>query len=188
MNNKYYLWLTLCVTLVGCERLETDLLQAPNDSELDRYGLESVKLGDKQTDATTALNALLDRPLQCQKTITGLDNSRKTFALTQCQAAGTGEVGHLWNERLTALSATFVENQLCELRLQLKTSGDYEALYDQYGKKILNLFGKPDDSSAKSVRWQREGDVTTLQDLGDGKVSLQITNQRVMQALHHRGE
>lgn len=189
MNHKHYLLAVVLLTVVGCDRLEKDVLNAPADNELDRYGLESVKLGDQKRIASKPLNALLNQPMQCQSGVTGVGNTRKAFALETCHATlSEGSVGQLWNEKLTEFKAIFVENQLCSLELQLRTSGNYEALYTQHGQKILNLFGKPDDASSTSVRWQREGDETMLQDLGNGNIRLTITNKQVMQALHHTGE
>ena len=190
MKTKPYLLAAMLLWgLTGCDRLEKDMLAAPSDDEIDRYGLETVKLGDKKSTATAPLNALLNQPMQCQSTVTGLGNSRKAFTLEECTATPlNGTVGKLWDEKLTAFKATFVENQLCRLELQLQTSGDYAALYDQYGKKILNLFGKPDDSTATSVRWQRDSDEATVKNLGNGNVAINITNKQVMQSLHHTGK
>lgn len=187
-TTNYILAALMLWGLAGCERLEKDMLAAPNDDQLDRYGLDTVKLGDKRAVAGTQLQTLLDQPMQCKTSKTGVGETRKAFALEECIAVSTnGQVGKLWDEKLTALSATFIENQLCELRLQLQTSGDYTVLYDKHGKKILNLFGKPDETSSKSVQWQREGDEVTVQDLGEGSVSVAIRNKKVMQALHHKG-
>lgn len=185
---NYCLTALLLFAVAGCDRLEKDMLSAPDDATLDRYGLDDVKLGDQRAQATQHLQALLDKPLQCKTGKTGVGEKRKAYALEECNAVPVnGEVGKLWDEKLSFLKAVFVENQLCSLEMQLKTSGDYEALYDTHGKKILNLFGKPDETSAKGVTWQREGDEAILKDLGNGKVSVEIRNKRVMQALHHKG-
>lgn len=178
----------LLLTVAGCDRLEKDMLSAPDDATIDRYGLDAVKLGDKRVEAGAQLQALLDKPMQCTPGKTGLGDKRKAYALEECSATPVnGEVGKLWDEKLSFFKAVFVENQLCSLELQLKTSGDYEKLYDAHGKKILNLFGKPDEVTAKEVVWQREGDEATLKDLGNGRVNLEIRNKKVMQALHHKG-
>jgi hypothetical protein len=177
----------LMLSLTGCERLEKDMLAAPDDDQLQRYGLDSVKLGDKRTEAAQHLQALLKQPLQCKSGKTGLGDQRKAYITETCTATPVnGQVGTLWDEKLTALSATFVENQLCQLSIQLQTSGDYTALYDKHGKKILNLFGKPDETSAQRVQWLRQGDEAIVKDKGEGKVSLEISNKQVMQALHHK--
>ena len=42
VNHKHYLLAVALLTVVGCGRLEKDVLNAPADNELDRYGLESV--------------------------------------------------------------------------------------------------------------------------------------------------
>lgn len=178
----------LLFAVAGCDRLEQDMLAAPDDATLDRYGLDTFKLGDKRAEAGKQLDALLDKPMQCTLGKTGLGDSRKAFRLEECVAVPVaGEVGKLWGEKLSFLKAVFVEDQLCSLELQLKTAGNYEALYDAHGKKIINLFGKPDEASVKNVRWQREGDEAVLKDLGAGKVGIDIRNKKVMQALHHHG-
>lgn len=178
----------LLFAVAGCDRLEQDMLSAPDDASLDRYGLDTVKLGDKRAEAGKQLETLLDKPMQCKPGKTGLGDKRKAYILEECSAVPVaGEVGKLWGEKLSFFKAVFVENQLCSLELQLKTSGDYTALYDAHGKKILNLFGKPDEATAKGVTWQREGDEAIVKDLGDGKISVEIRNKKVMQALHHKG-
>lgn len=178
----------LMFAVAGCDRLEQDMLAAPDDSQLDRYGLDAVKLGDKRADAGKQLESLLNKPLQCKPGKTGLGDQRKAYQMEECQAVPVnGLVGKLWDQKITELQAVFVENQLCGLTLQLQTSGSYETLYDAHGKKILSLFGKPDDVGTKEVKWQREGDETVMRDLGDGKISIDISNKKVMQALHHKG-
>lgn len=185
---NYCLSALLLFAVAGCDRLEKDVLSAPDDATLDRYGLDDVKLGDKRAEAGKQLQALLSKPMQCKPGKTGLGDSRKAYVLEECSAAPVnGEVGKLWDEKLTFFKAIFVENQLCSLELQLKTSGNHEALYDAHGKKILNLFGKPDEATSKEVTWQREGDEATLKDLGDGRINVEIRNKKVMQALHHKG-
>jgi hypothetical protein len=185
---NYCLSALLLFAVAGCDRLEKDMLSAPDDATLDRYGLDNVKLGDKRAEAGKQLQALLDKPMQCKPGKTGLGDKRKAYLFEECSAApANGEVGKLWDEKLSFFKAVFVEDQLCSLELQLKTSGDYEALYDAHGKKILSLFGKPDETNAKGVTWQREGDEAILKDLGEGKVGVEIRNKKVMQALHHKG-
>lgn len=185
---NYCLTALLLFAVAGCDRLEQDMLSAPDDASLNRYGLDTVKLGDSQTDAAKQLQALLDKPWQCKTGKTGVGDKRKAYIMEECNAVPVnGEVGKLWDEKLGFLKAVFVENQLCSLELQLKTSGDQEALYAAHGKKILNLFGKPDEMDTKKVRWQRETDEAILKDLGNGKVGLEIRNKQVMQALHHKG-
>lgn len=179
----------LLLGLAGCDRLERDKLAAPDDSQLGRYGLDSIKLGDKRAEVSKQLQALLDQPLRCKSGTSGLGKQRKAFVTEQCDAVpANGKVGKVWDETATQLSAFFVENQLCSLRFQLKTSGDYTALYDKHGQKILNLFGKPDEVSTEEILWQREGDEVTLKALGDGKVAVEIRNKKVMQALHHKSD
>lgn len=188
-TTNYLLAALLLLGLAGCDRLEKDILSAPDDDQLDRYGLDDVKLGDKRAEAGKQLEALLAKPLQCKTGKTGLGDNRKAYALEECKAvAVNGQVGKLWDEKVTFMEAVFVENQLCSLQMQLQTNGDYEALYDAHGKKILNLFGKPDETSSKEVKWQREGDETLLKDLGNGKIAIDIRNKKVMQALHHKGD
>lgn len=184
---KYCLSAFLAFALVGCDRLEQDMLAAPDDAELDRYGLSDVKLGDQRTEAVEALEGLLTTQLQCKQQPAGLGQKRKAYILEECQAIPqSGEVGKLWGESLTILNATFIENQLCNLEFQLQTSGDYEALYTAHGKKILNLLGKPDDVSTTAISWTRDTDKAILKNLGNGRVNLLISNQRVMNALHHK--
>ncbi len=164
------------------------MLSAPDDATLGRYGLDTPKLGDKRVEAGKQLDALLNKPMQCTLGKTGLGDNRKAYLLEECSGVLVGgDVGTLWGEELSFFKAVFVEDQLCSLELQLKTSGDYAALYDTHGKKIINLFGKPDEANTKGVRWQREGDEAVLKDLGDGKVGFEIRNKKVMQALHHKG-
>lgn len=185
---NYCLSALLLFTVAGCDRLEKDMMAAPDDSMLDRYGLEDVKLGDKKSAVAQELQAMLANPMQCTTGKTGLGDKRKAYAMEECEGiAANGEVGALWDEKLTFFKATFVEDQLCSLEMQLKTSGDYEALYDAHGKKILNLFGKPDEASTSKVSWYRQGDEAVLKDLGDGKINIEIRNKKVMQALHHKG-
>ena len=188
MKTTHYLLTALLVLgLAGCERIEKDLLAAPDDDQLQRYGLDSVKLGDKRAQAGEHLQALLKQPLQCKSGKSGLGEQRKAFVTETCTATAVdGQVGTLWDEKLTALSAIFVENQLCQLSIQLQTSGDYTALYDKHGKKILNLFGKPDETTTQQVQWLRQGDEVIVQDKGEGKVVVEIRNKKVMQALHHK--
>lgn len=187
-TTNYFLAALLMFTVAGCDRLEKDMLSAPDDSQLDRYGLDDVKLGDNRVEAGKKLEALLGKPLVCKQGKTGLGDNRRAYVMEECSGvASNGEVGKLWDEKLTFFKATFVENQLCSLDVQLQTSGNNEALYDKHGKKILNLFGKPDETEGKKVLWQREDDETVLKDLGNGKVSLEIRNKKVMQALHHAG-
>ena len=184
----YCLSALLLFAVAGCDRLEQDMLSAPDDTSIDRYGLDTVKLGEKRPEAVKQLQALLDKPMQCKPGKTGLGDKRKAYRLEECSATpANGSVGKLWGENLSFFKAVFVEDQLCSLELQLNTTGDYEALYDVHGKKILNLFGKPDEAKATGVLWQRESDEATLKDLGDGKVRLEIRNKQVMQALHHKG-
>lgn len=178
----------LLFAVAGCDRLEQDMLSAPDDTTLERYGLDTLKLGDKRADAGKALDALLTKPLQCTTGKTGLGDKRKAYVLEECNALPVaGVVGELWGEKLSFLKAVYVEDQLCSLEMQLKTSGDYATLYDTHGKKILNLFGKPDEANPKGVTWQREDDETIVKDLGNGKISVEIRNKKVMQALHHKG-
>lgn len=185
---SYIFAAVLLLMAAGCGRVEKDMLSAPDDDQLGRYGLDTVKLGDQRAEAGKQLEALLDQPLHCTHGITGLGDNRKAYTTETCVATPlNGQAGKLWDEKVTALSAFFVENQLCKLSVQLQTSGDYNALYDKHGKHILNLFGKPDEAGDKNVLWQRHGDQTTMQDMGDGKVSVDISNTRVMQALHHQG-
>lgn len=188
MKTIHYLLTALLVMgLTGCDRLEQDKLAAPDDDQLQRYGLDNVKLGDKRADAGKQLETLLKQPLQCKTTKAGLGDQRKAYIVETCTAkAVDGQVGALWDEKLTALSAIFVENQLCQLTIQLQTSGDYHALYDKYGKKILNLFGKPDKTTTQHVQWLRHGDEVLVQNKGQGSVVVEIRNQKVMQALHHQ--
>ncbi len=186
-TTHYLLTALLIMGLAGCERLEKDMLAAPDDDQLQRYGLDSVKLGDKRAEAGKQLQTLLKQPLQCKSGKAGLGDQRKAYITETCTAkAVDGQVGTLWDEKLTALSATFVENQLCQLTIQLQTSGDYTALYDKHGKKILNLFGKPDETSTQQVQWLRQGDEVIVQDKGKGNVTVEIRNKKVMQALHHQ--
>lgn len=189
-TTNYLLAASILLFIVGgCGRVEKDMLTAPDDDQLDRYGLDAVKLGDKRADAGKQLDALLSKPMQCKPGKTGLGDKRKAYITEDCTAVPVdGLVGKLWDEKLTRFSATFVENQLCHLKLELQTSADYEALYDKHGKKIINLFGKPDETGMQSVKWQRQGDEVTVQDLGDGKVAVDISNKKVMQALHHKGD
>lgn len=178
----------LLFAVTGCDRLEQDMLSAPDDATLGRYGLDTPKLGDKRVEAGKQLDALLNKPMQCTLGKTGLGDNRKAYLLEECSGVLVGgDVGTLWGEKLSFFKAVFVEDQLCSLELQLKTSGDYAALYDTHGKKIINLFGKPDEANTKGVRWQREGDEAVLKDLGDGKIGFEIRNKKVMQALHHKG-
>jgi hypothetical protein len=164
------------------------MLSAPDDTTLERYGLDTLKLGDKRAIASKAFDTLLVKPLQCKTGKTGLGDKRKAYLLEECNAVPVaGEVGELWGEKLSFLKAVYVEDQLCSIELQLKTSGDYTALYDAHGKKILNLFGKPDEATSKEVMWQREGDEAIVKDLGNGKIGVEIRNKQVMQALHHKG-
>jgi hypothetical protein len=184
----YCLSALLLFAVAGCDRLEQDMLSAPDDTSIDRYGLDTVKLGDKRPAAGEQLQALLDQPMQCKPGKTGLGDKRKAYVMEECNALPIdGSVGKLWDEKLSFLKAVYVEDQLCSLELQLKTSGDYEALYNAHGKKIINLLGKPDEVTAKGIRWQRETDEAILKDLGDGKVRLEFRNKQVMQALHHQG-
>jgi hypothetical protein len=184
----YCLSALLLFAVAGCDRLEQDMLSAPDDATLDRYGFETVKLGDKRVEAVKSLETLLRVPLECKLGKTGLGDKRKAYLLEECKVTPVnGEVGKLWDEKLSFFKAVFVEDQLCSLEVQMKTSGNYEALYDAHGKKIINLFGKPDEIEVKGVVWQRENDEAVLKDLGDGKVSLDIRNKKVMQALHHKG-
>lgn len=185
---NYCLTAFLLVTAAGCDRLERDMANAPDDSSIERYGLENTKLGDSRSNVTQQLQTLLTQPLQCTTGKTGLGEQRKAFALEECTAVPTnGVVGKLWDEPLSFLKATFIEDQLVGLELHVKTSGDYQALYEAHGSKILNLFGKPDATSSKQVQWQREGDEALLNDLGEGKIGLEIRNKKVMQGLHHQG-
>lgn len=185
---NYCLSALLVFAVAGCDRLEEDMLSAPDDSMLDRYGLDNVKLGDKRSQATEALQTLLANPMKCTPGKAGLGETRKAFATEECEGiAADGEVGALWDEKVTYLKATFVENRLCSLDIQLKTSGDREALYDAHGKKILSLFGKPDEATTTRVSWYRDGDEAVLKDLGNGKINVEIRNKKVMQALHHQG-
>ena len=184
----YCLSALLLFAVAGCDRLEQDMLSAPDDTTLDRYGLDTLKLGDKRAEAGKQLDALLDKPMQCTPGKTGLGDKRKAYLLEECSGVPVaGEVGKLWGEKLSFFKAVFVEDQLCSLELQLKTSGDYAALYDAHGKKIINLFGKPDEANTKGLRWQREGDDAVLKDLGGGNISFEIRNKKVVQALHHKG-
>ncbi|MFN3785463.1 MAG: hypothetical protein ACK4RS_01355 [Thiothrix sp.] len=185
---NYCLTTFLLVTAAGCDRLERDIANAPDDSGIERYGLENAKLGDSRDKVTQQLQTLLAQPLQCAEGKTGLGEQRKAFVLEECTAVSSnGVVGRLWDEPLSFLKATFIENQLVGLELHVKTSGDYQALYEAHGNKILNLFGKPDETASKQVQWQREGDEALLNDLGGGKVGLEIRNKKVMQGLHHKG-
>lgn len=187
-TTNYLIAALMMLVMAGCDRLERDIASAPDDSQLGRYGLDDVKLGDKRADAGKQLEALLSQPLQCKTGKTGLGDKRKAYAMEECKAASAhGQVGTLWDEKVTWLEAVFVENQLCSLQVQLQTDGDYEALYDAHGKKILSLFGKPDETATNAVTWQREGDETVMKDLGNGKIALDIRNKKVMQALHHKG-
>jgi hypothetical protein len=189
VKTKLYIlaaWLLLVVT--GCGQVEKDMLAAPNGDSFDRYGLDTVKLGDKRAEVGKQLQALLAQPLQCNAGKNGMGDTHKAYATEACAGvAVNGQVGTLWGEKITQLSAVFVENQLCSLTVQLQTSGDYEALYDKHGQKIINLFGKPDEIGTKAVWWQRSGDEVRLQDLGKGAVSVDIRNKAVMSALHHQG-
>lgn len=184
---NYTMAALLALAVVGCERLERDVATAPDDAAVGRYGLEEVKLGGQRAVVVPQLQAWLQQPLQCKTGQTGLGQQRKAFVLEECQAvAKDGVTGKLWGEKLTALQATFVENQLVKLSLQLQTAGDYQALYEAHGSKVLSALGKPDEATAKQVRWQREHDEAVFKDLGGGKVGLDIYNKTVMQGLHHK--
>ncbi len=68
MKTKLYIlaaWLLLVVT--GCGQVEKDMLAAPNGDSFDRYGLDTVKLGDKRAEVGKQLQALLAQPLQCTR-------------------------------------------------------------------------------------------------------------------------
>jgi hypothetical protein len=178
----------LLFTASGCRQVEKDVLSAQDDDQFERYGLDTVKLGGQRAEAGKQLEALLNQPLQCKRGTATLGDKHKAYATETCVAVPVnGQAGQLWDENVTALSAVFVENQLCKLSIQLQTSGDYQALSDKHGMKILNLFGKPDELVDRKVVWQRHGDQTTMQDMGNGKVSVDISNARVMQVLHHSG-
>ncbi len=189
MKTTTYLMAALMVlVMAGCDRLERDISSAPDDSQLGRYGLDEVKLGDARAEAGKQLEALVNQPLQCKTGKTGLGDKRKAYVMEECKAVPVkGQVGTLWGEKLTWLEAVFVENQLCSLQVQLQTDGDYEALYDAHGKQILSLFGKPDKTAVNAVTWLRDGDETVMKDLGKGRIALDIRNKKVMQALHHKG-
>lgn len=187
MKKTTFLLATLLLSAItGCDRLEKDMLAAPTDDQLDRYGLEDVKLGDKRADAAPKLEALLDQPWQCQSGKTGLGDKRRAYMTEECTAVvNNSKAGRLWDENLTFLKAVFVENQLCSLQLQWQTDGDYEALYDKHGNTVFSLFGQPDDKNTRQVEWQREDDQAFLRNLGNGKLALDIRNKTVMQAMHH---
>lgn len=187
-TTNYLIAALIMLAVAGCDRLERDIMSAPDDDQIGRYGLDDVKLGDKWEEATKQIDTLLDKPLQCKTGKTGLGDTRKAYTMEECKAVPVnGVVGKLWDEKVTFLEAVFVENQLCSLQMQLQTDGNYEALYDAHGKKIFSLFGKPDETSTKEIKWQRQGDETTMKDLGNGKVAIDIRNKKVMQALHHKG-
>jgi len=182
--SKHLLTACLLYTLAACSTTEKAPLASAGEVPSERYGLDTVKLGDSRSAAGKQIEALLIQPLQCHP------SSAATHSVTveECNAVpAQGAVGKLWGEQLTAFKATFVENQLCGLQMQLQTSGNKQALYDAHGMHILNLFGKPDETSDQQAMWQRQGDQATMQDLGQGKFSIDIRRAAVMQDLQRAG-
>lgn len=174
----------ILLTLSGCDRVSKDLAQAPKNDQIAHYGLDHVKLNLPSKIVLNKLNSTLKTTLACTQKKIALGEMKRNFSLKSCKLYKQNNTNKLWGEKLEALQLHFLDDKLITLDIKLKTTEDYEALYNKHGKHILSLLGKPIVIDLAYVQWKKQDDEATLEDKGQGIVRLLIQNKKAQSVLH----
>lgn len=201
----FFLGVSALMSLTGCmedfdETTRQQLLSAKsmNMDADSRYGLEKIKLGDSRDSVMEELEKVFGKALKCDELKTGLGAVRRAFSLEKCDLMLVEEDGdmkvpvqqsdQLWNEKVQRIRTAFLDNKLILLELQFDSKGiSQKELAEKHGKKGLELFGKPESIEDKSFVWVHQDDRVTLALLENSKICLHISNDKVLQGLHHTG-
>lgn len=171
--------------LFSYNSISADIAQAPNKQKVaPRYGLEHIKLGSPAESAIKHIDLLIKTELSCNDKKIALGKVKRNFTLKTCKLPKKHSKVMLWDEVLQKLNVSFLDNKLFSLSAVVKTSGDYEALYNKHGKHILKLFGRPSIIDLDYVSWQKQNDKVILENMKNGIAKLQILNKTLHDSLN----
>ena len=185
IKSSLFLSITI-ILLFGYNNISADTTQAPNKQTTVRYGLEHIKLGSPAEPSIKYINLLIKSKLSCNDKKIALGKVKRNFTLKTCKLPKKHSKIMLWDEALQKLTVSFLDNKLFALSVTVKTSGDYEALYNKHGKHILKLFGTPSIIDLDYISWQKQNDKVILEDKKNGIAKLQILNKTLHDYLYLR--
>jgi hypothetical protein len=188
-HDKTVQWLTIVLlTLLGltaCGDLERDLQKAPDDHEINRYGLDNITLGAQSNTLLPQLETQLKHRFECVHHSVALNQIKRKFMVQNCQLKTDNQTITWWGESIEALRLEFVEQQLVKINLTLSIHQHYEKLYSKHAKRLFSQLGKPDEISLDKIVWETKGDRAILREIEKGKLHLLIQNKQFSDKLIH---
>jgi hypothetical protein len=185
--HRFFQWLivSLLVTLgtTACGDFEQDLQNAPNDHQINRYGLDILQLGSKSSTLLPQLEARLKHRFTCNHHSVALNQIKRKFTVQDCNLNIDDKPAKWWGETIESLQLQFVEQQLVKIELTLSINQQYEKLYSKHAKRLFGQLGKPDQISLEKVVWEDKGDRAILREIEKGKLHLLVQNKQLSDKL-----
>lgn len=189
LHTRPFQWMIISLLaalgLSACGDFEKDIKNAPGDQQINRYGLDQLKLGAKSSALLPQLEKQLQHRFTCTQHSVALNQIKRKFMVQDCQLALDKQTAQWWGESIERLQLGFVEQQLVTINLSLAINQDYEKLYSTHAKRLFVQLGKPDTISLEKVIWEANGDRAILREVAKGKLHLLIQNKQLSDKLIH---